>query len=73
MKKSPVDGALDAWEEKALRERESGFVLNEQMGLPLKWLEIWGQKLEHIAMAVEDKRWQLLGLTKKDMLTVTRS
>lgn len=73
MKKSPVDGALDAWEEKALRERESGFVLNEQLGLPLKWLEIWGQKLEHIAMAVEDKRWQLLGLTKKDMLTGTGS
>lgn len=64
-----MEEALDGWEEKALREREMGFAGDEQMGILLKWLGIWGQKLEDIAMAVkDDKWWQLLGLTKKDML-----
>ena len=47
---------LFACEDKALQGTEkSGLEGKGQMGLPLKWLGICGQKLEHIAMAVEEK------------------
>lgn len=63
MNKLPLDEALDAWEEKALKERECGLAGNDFV----RQVGMWGQKLEHTAMAVEDKRWQVVVFTNKDM------
>lgn len=52
----PWDEASGAWEEKTLKGRESkGFEGKEEMGVALKVLGIWGQKVEHKAMSVADK------------------
>lgn len=56
-KKSPLSGALDAWAEKALKQRGKGCLEGkEEKGLAPKWLGSLGQKLEHMTMAVDDSK-----------------
>lgn len=44
----------------SLKGRNKGFDFEEKekKGFPLRRWGIWGQKLEHIAMAVDDKKWE---------------
>lgn len=59
----PPTDVLELWEEKILKETEyTGFDGNKDVGFPLKWLGSWGQKLEYIAIAEEDRLWQQLTL-----------